>query len=97
MYEELPDIPERVYRTAVETGYIVFILNRLKTSLSLFLLFHIFLFEKIKSIKSKIGFLSIVIITCLLSIHYFNNMFYLILPFLILEGNKNTRQIEQQI
>ena len=64
--------------------------------LSLFLLFHIYLFEKIKSMKSKIGFLSIVFITCLLSIHYFNNMFYLILPFLILEGNKNKKEIEQQ-
>ena len=64
--------------------------------LILFILFHSYLLMVIKSFKVKVGFIFIITFTCLLSIHYFNNMFYLILPFLILEGNKNTRQIEQQ-
>jgi len=50
----------------------------------------------IKSFKVKVGFIFIITFTCLLSIHYFNNMFYLILPFLILEGNKKKKEIEQQ-
>lgn len=64
--------------------------------LILFILFHSYLLMVIKSFKVKVGFIFIITFTCLLSIHYFNNMFYLILPFLILEGNKNKKEIEQQ-
>jgi len=64
--------------------------------LILFILFHSYLLMVIKSFKVKVGFIFITTFTCLLSIHYFNNMFYLILPFLILEGNKNKKEIEQQ-
>ena len=64
--------------------------------LILFILFHCYLLMVIKSFKVKVGFIFIITFTCLLSIHYFNNMFYLILPFLILEGNKNKKEIEQQ-
>ena len=64
--------------------------------LILFILFHSYLLMVIKSFKVKVGFIFIITFTCLLSIHYFNNMFYLILPFLILEGNKNNKEIEQQ-
>jgi len=63
--------------------------------LLLFLLFHGYLIIKIKGTKVKLGFTFIVIFTCLLSIHYFNNMFYLILPYLILEGQKNMKHISQ--
>ncbi len=66
------------------------------TLLILFILFHSYLLMVIKSFKVKVGFIFIITFTCLLSIHYFNNMFYLILPFLILEGNKNKKEIEQQ-
>lgn len=64
--------------------------------LILFILFHSYLLMVIKSFKVKVGFIFIITFTCLLSIHYFNNMFYLILPFLILEGNKKKKEIEQQ-
>lgn len=64
--------------------------------LILFILFHSYLLMVIKSFKVKVGFIFIITFTCLLSIHYFNNMFYLILPFLILEGNQNKKEIEQQ-
>ena len=64
--------------------------------LILFILFHSYLLMVIKSFKVKVGFIFIITFTCLLSIHYFNKMFYLILPFLILEGNKNKKEIEQQ-
>ena len=52
--------------------------------LFLFISIHIYLISIIDSLKVKIGFISIVLITCLLSIHYFNNMFYLIIIFMIL-------------
>ncbi|MEM0517417.1 hypothetical protein [Aequorivita flava] len=53
--------------------------------LLLFLLVNIYLIYKIPSLKAKLGFIFIVVFTNLLSIHYFNNVFYLILPFIILE------------
>ena|GEM_PF-2247526 len=57
--------------------------------LFLFLLANIYLLYKIPSLKAKLGFIFIVVFTNLLSIHYFNNVFYLILPFIILETSAN--------
>ncbi len=53
--------------------------------LFIFLIAHIYLLRKIPSAKAKLGFIFIVLFTNLLSIHYFTNMFYLLIPFLILE------------
>jgi len=61
--------------------------------LLLFFIFHGYLIFKIKDTKVKVGFMFIVVFTCLLSIHYFNNMFYLILPYLILEGSKKNKKL----
>ncbi len=52
--------------------------------LSLFLLSHIYLISRIHGFKTKIGFFVIVLITNLLSIHYFNYLFYLLLPYWII-------------
>ena len=57
--------------------------------LFLFLLANIYLIYKIPSLKAKLGFIFIVVFTNLLSIHYFNNVFYLLLPFIILETGVN--------
>ncbi len=64
--------------------------------LLIFMSIHGYLIFKIKSIKARTGFVFIVLFTCLLSIHYFNNMFYLIIPFLILEGRNNTTKASQE-
>lgn len=53
--------------------------------LFLFLIAHGYLVSKIPSVKAKLGFIFIVLFTNLLSIHYFINVFYILLPFLILE------------
>ncbi|WGF93437.1 hypothetical protein [Aequorivita marisscotiae] len=60
--------------------------------LFLFLLANIYLIYKIPSLKAKLGFIFIVVFTNLLSIHYFNNVFYLIIPFLILETGINKKE-----
>lgn len=66
--------------------------------LLIFIVSHVYLFLKIKRKKAKLGFAFIVFFTCLLSIHYFNNIFYLIIPFLILEGiNKNSSEKHLQV
>jgi hypothetical protein len=56
--------------------------------LFLFLALHFYFLYKIKRVKAKAGFLCLVLFTCLLSIHYFNNMFYVIIPFLIMGEEK---------
>lgn len=56
------------------------------TLLTLFFVTHLYLMSKIRGFKAKIGFFAIVLITNLLSIHYFNYQFYLILPFWILHN-----------
>ncbi|MGB3344636.1 MAG: hypothetical protein WBA61_12065 [Aequorivita sp.] len=53
--------------------------------LTLFIIAHIYLFYRIPSFKAKMGFIIVVVFTNLLSIHYFTNVFYLLIPFLILE------------
>ncbi|PHR13744.1 MAG: hypothetical protein COA40_04165 [Aequorivita sp.] len=58
--------------------------------LFLFLIAHIYLLRKIPSAKAKLGFIFIVLFTNLLSIHYFTNMFYLLIPFLILETESHS-------
>ncbi len=52
--------------------------------LGIFVFAHIYLMFKVKAIKARIGFVIIVCITNILSIHYFNYYFYVLLPFLIL-------------
>ncbi len=53
--------------------------------LFLFFIFHLFLYLKLPTLRAKLGFVFLVLFTNLLSIHYFNNVFYLLIPFLILE------------
>lgn len=61
------------------------------TLLSIFILAHLYLMLRIKKIKSRIGYVMFVFITCILSIHYFNYTFYLLIPFFILYNNKFTK------
>ncbi|MCZ4318208.1 hypothetical protein O4H26_04320 [Aequorivita viscosa] len=56
--------------------------------LLIFFILHLYLYLKLPTLRTKLGFVFLVLFTNLLSIHYFNNYFYLIIPFLILEGNK---------
>ena len=55
--------------------------------LFIFLLLHLVLLLKLPTIRAQAGFVFLVVFTNLLSIHYFNNVFYLLIPFLILEGD----------
>ncbi len=50
-----------------------------------FFILHLFLYLKLPTIRAKLGFVFLILFTNLLSIHYFNNFFYLLIPFLILE------------
>ena len=66
--------------------------------LLLFLIAHIYILRKIPSIKARLGFIVIILFTNLLSIHYFTNIFYLLIPFLILETeSRNTRTLSKNI
>lgn len=56
--------------------------------LVLFFISHLYLVARIKYNKAKIGFVIILLLTNLLSIHYFTYLFYLIIPFLILYPQK---------
>lgn len=60
--------------------------------LFLFLIAHIYLIYRIPSMKAKLGFIALVVFTNLLSIHYFTNVFYLLVPFLILETEVRGRK-----
>ena len=57
--------------------------------LLLFLLSHFYLMLKIPNLKAKLGFILFFFMTNLLSIHYFNYFFYLLIPFLILNNDDN--------
>lgn len=66
--------------------------------LFIFLIAHIYIMRKIPSAKAKMGFIFIFLFTNLLSIHYFTNMFYLLIPFLILETESHrTRYLSKNI
>lgn len=52
--------------------------------LSIFIISHIYLMFKIKRVEAKLGFVALVFITNILSIHYFNYYFYLLIPFFII-------------
>lgn len=52
--------------------------------LTLFILAHLYLTLKIREIKAKLGFIALVFITCILSIHYFNYWFYMLIPYFII-------------
>lgn len=57
--------------------------------LIIFLMTHVWLFLKLPNLNSKLGFILILFVTNILSIHYFNYLFYLLIPFIIIsEGNK---------
>ena len=62
--------------------------------LVIFIVSHLYLLLKINNIKAKMGFFIFVFFTCLLSIHYFNYYYYLLIPFFILNRkivqNSNT-------
>lgn len=62
----------------------------------LFVLGHIYLLFKLRFLKAQLALITIIFLTCLLSIHYFNNVFYLIIPYLILE-RPNDYDSDQQI
>lgn len=59
--------------------------------LLLFFMFHLVLYLRLPTLRSKLGFVFLVFFTNLLSIHYFNNVFYLLIPFLILETTKSRK------
>ena len=59
--------------------------------LFIFSLLHFVLLLKLPTFRAIAGFLFLVIFTNLLSIHYFNNVFYLLIPFLILEGKNHIK------
>ena len=59
------------------------------TLLLIFFMSHIWLFLKLPNLNSKLGFILIVFVTNILSIHYFNYYFYLIIPFIIISEGKN--------
>ncbi len=61
--------------------------------LFLFFILHLVLYLKLPTLRAKLGFVFLVFFTNLLSIHYFNNFFYLLIPFLILEST-NSKEIE---
>ena len=61
--------------------------------LFLFLAVHIYMVTIIPSTKAKLGFIVIVLFTNLLSIHYFTYVFYLVIPYLILEGNRKRERL----
>lgn len=56
--------------------------------LALFVLSHIYLGSKLKSLRAKIGFLALILFTNLLTIHYFTKLFYLLIPFFVFYQNK---------
>lgn len=74
-----------VYRfQEIDNGF-YYIFHRGGISLLLiFLLSHIYLMFKIPNLKAKLGFVLFFFLTNLLSIHYFNYFFYLLIPFIIL-------------
>jgi hypothetical protein len=55
---------------------------------TLFIISHMYLIARIKKHKAKVGFLIIILLTNFLSIHYFNYLFYLLVPFLILNPKR---------
>lgn len=59
----------------------------------IFIMSHLYLFFKINFLKAKIAFFAFIFITCILSIHYFNYYFYLIIPFGILYKRDITNTI----
>ncbi|MCL5247329.1 hypothetical protein M4I21_16015 [Cellulophaga sp. 20_2_10] len=60
----------------------------------LFVLSHLYLFFKIKLLKGRLGFVVFVFFTCILSIHYFNYYYYLLIPFFILDDKRvNTKTV----
>ncbi|WP_445958141.1 hypothetical protein [Yeosuana sp.] len=62
--------------------------------LIIFILSHIYLMLKIKEVKAKLGFVALIFITCILSIHYFNYSFYLIIPLFIIYKNNYINTLE---
>lgn len=74
-----------IYRfQEIDNGF-YYIFHRGGISLLLiFLLSHLYLLFKIPNMKAKLGFILFFFLTNLLSIHYFNYFFYLLIPFLIL-------------
>ncbi len=63
--------------------------------LSIFIISHTYLMFKIKGIKAKIGFVAIIFITNILSIHYFNYYFYLLIPFFIMYRDSNLDKLKR--
>lgn len=59
--------------------------------LFIFFILHLYLLLKIPTLRSRLGFIFLVFFTNLLSIHYFNNVFYLLIPFLILESTRSRK------
>lgn len=53
----------------------------------IFILSHIYLMLKLNAVKARLAFIWLVFVTCILSIHYFNYSFYLLLPYFILYGD----------
>ncbi len=62
--------------------------------LFLFIITHLFLATKLKTIKAKTGFLVLILITNIFSIHYFTYQFYLLTPFFVLYPRVLNRMIK---
>jgi hypothetical protein len=64
------------------------------TLLSIFILAHFYLALKIRENKARLGFIALVFITCILSIHYFNYWFYMLIPYFIIYKQRRTNYIK---
>lgn len=58
------------------------------TLFTIFILSHVYLVLRLDEIKARLAFIWLIFVTCILSIHYFNYSFYLLLPFFILYGDQ---------
>lgn len=65
--------------------------------LLVFLISHLCLLSMINLVKAKAGFIVIVLLTNILSIHYFDYYFYLLIPFFIIYGNEIKGQLEREV
>lgn len=64
------------------------------TLFSLFILSHLYLTLRLTEIKARLAFIWMVFVTCILSIHYFNYSFYLLIPYFILYGDNLKKNSE---
>lgn len=64
------------------------------TLFSIFILSHIYLMFRLDNVKVRLAFIWLIFVTCILSIHYFNYSFYLLIPYFILYNNNFEKNME---